>query len=95
MHLVLLLLILLQNVNHSQKEFIKHKFTDNLQNNLKNNDNFQEILQLVEQYKALDFCKNMAQEFASKAKQDLKIFDGSQYYQDLISILDYSLKRLF
>jgi octaprenyl-diphosphate synthase len=89
------IIYLLQNVNHPQKEFIKKKFIDNLQNNLKNNDDFQEILQLVEQYKSLDFCKNMAQEFASKAKQDLKIFADSQYYQDLISILDYSLKRLF
>jgi hypothetical protein len=37
----------------------------------------------------------MAHKFASNAKQDLKIFADSQYYQDLISILEYSLKRLF
>ena len=89
------IIYLLQNVNNAQKEFIKKKFVDNLQNNLKNHDDFKEILQLVEQYKALEFCKNMAQEFASNAKQDLKIFADSQYYRDLISILEYSLKRLF
>ena len=89
------IIYLLSNANHAQKEFIKKKFIDNLQNNIRNKDDFKEILQLIEQYKALDFCKKIAQEFSFQAKQNLKIFADSEYYQDLVSILDYSLKRLY
>ncbi len=89
------IIYLLSNANHAQKEFIKKKFIDNLQNNIRNKDDFKEILQLIEQYKALDFCKKIAQEFSFQAKQNLKIFADSEHYQDLVSILDYSLKRLY
>ncbi len=89
------IIYLFQNANNAQKEFIKNKFVENLQSNSKNKDDFAQILQLINQYQAIDFCKNIAYEYAVEAKRNLEIFADNACYHDLLAILNYSLKRVF
>lgn len=83
-----------QNANNVEKEFIKKKFAENLQNKEKNHQDFMQILDLINKYNAIQYCKDMAFEYCDNAQQDLLIFEDSPYYQDLTDILNYSLERI-
>ena len=89
------IIFLYQSANNIDKEFIKKKFIENIQNKNRNIQEFNEILKLINQYQSLDFCKNLANEFGIQAKKDLDIFRNNPFYQELISIIDFSLNRLF
>ena len=51
------IIFLYQSANNIDKEFIKKKFIDNIQNNNRNIQEFNEILKLINHYQSLDFCK--------------------------------------
>lgn len=83
-----------QNANNAQKEFIKKKFSANFQNNQRDYDGLQQVIELFNQYQSIEFCKAKAQEFCDKAIKDLEFFEISSYRNDLTKILEYSLQRI-
>ncbi|MFM7620546.1 MAG: polyprenyl synthetase family protein [Alphaproteobacteria bacterium] len=83
-----------QNASNAQKEFIKKKFSANFQNSERDYEGLKQIIDLFNQYQAIDFCKAKAIEFCDQAKKDLEVFESSNYRNDLIKILEYSLQRI-
>ncbi len=56
--------------------------------------NINEVISIVKNSKALDYCKDMAKNYANKAIESLNIFDNNEYKEVLIYIANESLKRI-
>lgn len=83
-----------QNSEPVEKKFIAEIFTKNLLTAEKNQDDFAEILTLIEKYKGLEMARNKALSYHSAALKNLEIFLDSESKSDLITILNHSLFRI-
>lgn len=77
------------------QKFIAEIFEKNFMNAEKNFDDLKKILSLIEKYKGLEASRELALQYRQIALQNLEIFPGSKYKQDLALVLEYSLARIF
>jgi len=79
----------------TERKFISESFTKNLLTTQRNQNDFIEILNLIKKYGALEFAREVAEAHRDAALKELDIFSNSSFKEDLITILDYSLTRIF
>lgn len=84
-----------KKADEADKKFIQETFEKNLLTPEKNQKDFAHILALMEKYHGLEEAKNKASNYKSSALKNLEIFPDSPAKQDLITILEYSLARIF
>ncbi len=89
-----------QKSNEKDREFIADLFAKNLMTAEKNQEDFAAILNLMEKYQGLAEARNKALFYRDAALKNLEIFNQNdscdlEAKQDLITILDYSLARIF
>jgi len=84
-----------EKANEAEQKFIAEIFTKNLLAAEKNQNDFAEILLLIEKYKGFEASKNLASSYCASALKNLEIFPELSFKQDLIAILNYSLSRIF
>lgn len=82
------LIYLLKNGDDKTKNIVIHAI-----DNPKTAD-INEVISIVKNSKALDYCKDMAENYANKAIESLNIFDNNEYKEVLIYIANESLKRI-
>ena len=85
--------------NDLEKKIISDLFESNLfntdQDSEKKQRDLENILEIMDKYKAFELSKEMALEYRNKARENLTIFSNSAVRDDLNVILDYSLERIF
>lgn len=79
----------------TDKKIIADLFAKNLIGSERNANELQIILNLIEKYDAIENSKNMARAYQEKALENLEIFANCQEKDALITILQYSLTRIF
>jgi len=79
--------------NENDKKNIKNLLEENLMTSQKDENNFAEILNLINKYKGFEACLLLAQKYQNDAIQNLSIFSDSVYKEYLLDILNYSLSR--
>lgn len=84
-----------QEASETEKKFISEVFTKSLIAAEKNQNDFNEMLALMKKCDGLGLAKDLAAEYHSLALKNLEIFSDSTAKQNLITILDYSLARIF
>jgi octaprenyl-diphosphate synthase len=84
-----------KQASESEQKFISEIFTKNLIASEKNQNDFAEILTLIEKYDGFKVARNMALDHKALALENLEIFPDSVAKRDLIAILEYSLVRIF
>ncbi|MBU6339317.1 MAG: polyprenyl synthetase family protein [Rickettsiales bacterium] len=84
-----------QKADLEDKKIIKDLFDKNLISSEKNHEDFVKILDLIEKYQGLKQAKEIAISYHKNALQNLSIFDDCKEKQDLSTILDYALSRVF
>lgn len=77
------------------KKIIADIFAKYLMESQKNHDDLTKILQLMNKYDGLKGAKNMALSYKEQAIKNLSIFSNQSAKEDLQTILDYSLARIF
>ena len=77
------------------KKFIEDVFMKYLMTPEKDQDDLVKILQMMEKYKTLEMTKNKALFHKEQAIKNLSIFSDQSAKEDLKTILDYSLARIF
>jgi|SRR6185437_4907252 len=67
-----------------------------IKNAIENPDqaNIEKIIELINNSDALDYCKQIAQRFALKAKAALAIFPDSEYKNAMLDLADISISRI-
>ncbi len=83
-----------QNCDLATKKLIKDFFSFNYQNNEKNYQNFEKILEIMNDCNGLKMAKEKALLLYLQAKNNLEVFEDNIYKNHLITILDYSLNRI-
>ena len=88
-----------QKADQKDQKFIAEIFAKNLMTPEKNQQDFAEILSLIERYQGLEACKQKALEYQNKAMKNLEIFFDKNSCdlsakEDLITILQYCLARI-
>jgi octaprenyl-diphosphate synthase len=83
------LLHLLQNCKASEKKQLKKLMVSEkfLQKDLK------EVIGLMEKYGSIKYAIQRAQDFVSRAKNDLSVFNDSIHRQSMITVADYVIRR--
>jgi len=81
--------------SETERKFISESFTKNLLTSQRNQNDFVEILNLIKKHDALESAQEVAQAHRDAALKELDIFSDSSFKEDLITILDYSLARIF
>lgn len=89
------ILLTYAKASEADKKFIAALFEKNLIGSEKNQNDFTEILSLIKKYDGLVAAKELAENHRNLALEKLEIFSDSQEKQDLITILNYSLARIF
>jgi len=84
-----------QKANETDRNFISETFIKNLHSAERDQNDFLKILELLNKYDGFEASKNMALKHHAAALQNLEIFVNSPAKSDLITILDYSLARIF
>lgn len=80
--------------NAVEKKMISDIFTKNSISSERDQNDFAEILALIERYDGLSGAKDLALTYHKLALEDLKIFPESPKKEDLIRVLNYSLSRI-
>ncbi len=88
-------ILLHQKADKVEQKFISDTFTKNLLASERSATDFAQFLELLKKHQGLEACKNKALQHHKLAVKNLKIFSDSNFKQDLITILDYSLARIF
>ena len=85
-----------EKADKTDKQTISDLFFDNFktENNEKSPESLEKILQLLEKYKAIDATLEMAEKTRLEAISNLAIFQDSESKNQLITILNYALKRI-
>ena len=83
-----------QKAGDTEQKFISEIFTKRLITAGKNQNDFAEILALIEKHGGLRDSKSLASNYRHLALNNLEIFPDSSFKSDLIEILDYSLARI-
>ena len=73
---------------------VKSIFEKNLFGAEKNQNDFAEILSLIEKRKGIDLAKASISRYHISALKNLEIFSDSVFKQNLIAILNYSSERI-
>ena len=81
--------------SEKERRFISEIFTKNLLTTERNQNDFNEILNLIKKHGGLEFSREVAEANRDMALKELDIFSDSSFKEDLITILDYSLARIF
>jgi len=81
--------------SETERRFISESFTKNLLTTERNQDDFIEILNLIKKHGGLEFSREVAEANRDRALKELDTFSDSSFKEDLITILDYSLARIF
>ena len=84
-----------QKCDESEKKFITEIFLKNLIGAEKNFDDLSKILDLINKHFGHEASKNLALHHQKLALENLEIFENSPKKEALITILDYSLSRIF
>ncbi len=77
----------------SDKKIIKNLLEENLMTSQKNENNFVEILRLINKYRGFEACFLLVQDYKNLAIANLSIFSDSIYKEYLLDILNYSFSR--
>ncbi len=88
-------ILLHQKSSPTEQKFILETFAKNLLANDRLETEFEQFLKLLKKYDSLEECKSLAAKHRALAIKDLEIFKESSFKEDLITILDYSLARIF
>ncbi|MBP7710170.1 MAG: polyprenyl synthetase family protein [Rickettsiales bacterium] len=88
-------ILLQQKADKVEQKFISDVFTKNLLASEHSASDLAQFLELLKKHEALEACKNMALKHQALAVKNLEIFSNSDFKKDLITILDYSLARIF
>lgn len=83
-----------QKANSTEQKFIADIFNSNLYQPNKDKASLEEILLIINRYNGLEDCKQVANQLAVKAYDDLTFFSDSIYKQQMLDILEYSLHRI-
>jgi octaprenyl-diphosphate synthase len=83
-----------ENAFESERNLIRNIFEKNLFGAEKNQNDFTEVLSLIEKRKGLDLAKAIISRYHSSALKNLEIFSDSVFKQNLIAILNYSSERI-
>lgn len=83
-----------KKASDTEQKFISEIFTKRLLTAEKNQNDFAEILALIEKHGGLADSKSLASNYRHLALSNLEIFPDSSFKSDLIEILDYSLARI-
>jgi octaprenyl-diphosphate synthase len=81
--------------SNDEKKNIAEIFTRNLMNKEKNHHDFVEILSIMKKYNGLEASRNMALQYKDLAIENLQIFSNSNAKENLLTILNYSLERIY
>ena len=79
----------------AEKKFISEAFLEALNSSEKNQNNFSKMLALIKKYEGIESVKNLASHHHSLALKNLEIFSENPARQDLVTILNHSLERIF
>jgi octaprenyl-diphosphate synthase len=88
-------IFLYQKSNKIEQKLIADIFAKNLLEAEKSDADFAKFLELMKKHKAIEACKNTAKKHHGLAIKNLETFSESSFKKDLITILDYSLARIF
>ncbi|MDX2083433.1 MAG: polyprenyl synthetase family protein [Rickettsiales bacterium] len=94
------IILIYKKASVADQKLITEIFDKNLITNEKNQQDFEKILNLLEKYQGLAESRNKALFYHEQALKNLEIFTDKNFYdldakQDLLTILDYSLARIF
>ncbi len=93
-----------QKSDENDRKFIAEVFAKNLMTAEKSQEDFAKILDLIKKYQGLEAAKDKAFQYRDQALKNLEIFSNQNANQnvfdlkskeDLVTILDYSLARIF
>ncbi len=89
-----------KSANEEDRKFISEVFAKNLLAAQKDQQDFAKMLQIIAKYQGLEQARNKAIFYRDMALKNLEIFSAKdsrdlQAKQDLITILEYSLARIF
>lgn len=87
------IIITYEKADDAEKKRIKQIFNANLMSEEKDYALLDEMMSLVNKYKAVALSTDQALEYHQKAVENLSIFDNSLEKEMLISILDYAVSR--
>ena len=85
------IILLFQKIDPSEKRFIKKIFLKNE----KNNDDFKNILKLINKHNIINECYKKAQHYIDLASSSLSVFKDSKEKEILNSLTSFSLTRNF
>lgn len=89
------IILLFNQASDKEKDLIKDIFANNFENlDEKNHDNLAIIFDLLSKYDILAQAKKIALNYQKLALKNLEKFAGSSFYDDLVIILNYSMKRI-
>jgi len=88
------IIITYENATESERKLIADMFAKNLFTAEKNQNDFAEILSLIEKCNSIRLTKAIASQYHAAAIKNLEIFPDSVFKQNLIAILDYSSARI-
>lgn len=83
-----------ENASEVERKLIHDIFEKNLFGAEKNQNDFAEILSLIEKRKGIDLAKASISRYHTSALKNLEIFSDSVFKQNLIAILNYSSERI-
>lgn len=84
-----------QKANAADQKFIEEVFAKNLMVTEKNQDDFTQILALMNKYQGLQLARDKALEYKAMALKNLLQFPESLAKENLVTILEYSGARIF
>lgn len=84
-----------QKASLEDQKIISQLFAENVMSTKKSDADLTKILEIIAKYQGLEDSLKLALEYKSLAINDLKIFKDSKEKEDLITILEYSLARIF
>ena len=85
------IILLFQKINKTEKEFLKKIFLKNE----RTNDDLENVLKLIKQYKIINECYKKAQHYIDLASSSLSIFKDCKEKSLLNNLTSFSLSRNF
>jgi geranylgeranyl pyrophosphate synthase len=83
------LIYILRQGSESDRELVRRFFA----RSEKEESQVAKILSLVEKYRAVQWARGVAADYAEKAKGHLTLFPNSEAKQSLLGLVDYTLAR--
>jgi octaprenyl-diphosphate synthase len=84
-----------QKADLANKKLISDMFANNFKQSTKNQNDFVKISELINKFDGINEAKEIAKSLANQALAQLNIFPDNVYKNNLSTILEYSLQRIF